>query len=355
MILTHDKDLALIPTSIQAVIGSKYATRLWQGIPGIERAGNGRLWATFYSGGDDEGDDNYVVLLTSVDDGRTWSDLRYVIDPPDRVRAYDPCLWHDPSGRLWLFWSQSYSMYDGRCGVFAVTCDNSDEENLVWSETRRIADGIMMNKPTVLANGDWLLPTAVWACMKSPYNDLPEERFSNVYRSTDKGLSFQKLGSADIPNRQFDEHMIVERKDGSLWMLVRAYYGIGESESFDGGRTWTPGKQSPLGGPSSRFFIRRLQSGRLLLVNHYQFRGRSHLTAMLSEDEGKSWFGHLLLDERDAVSYPDGVQADDGTIYIIYDRHRKTEKEILLAVFTEDDMLNGRCVSERSMLKQIVN
>ncbi|MDF2721349.1 MAG: hypothetical protein K0Q59_1024, partial [Paenibacillus sp.] len=32
-----------------------------------------------------------------------------------------------------------------------------------------------------------------------------------------------------------------------------------------------------------------------------------------------------------------------------------TEKEILLAVFTEDDMLNGRCVSERSMLKQIVN
>lgn len=79
------------------------------------------------------------------------------------------------------------------------------------------------------------------------------------------------------------------------------------------------------------------------------------MTAMLSEDDGKSWFGHLLLDERNAVSYPDGVQAEDGTIYIIYDRHRKTEKEILLAAVTEEDIINGRCVSERSVLKQIVN
>ena len=31
--------------------------------------------------------------------------------------------------------------------------------------------------------------------------------------------------------RQFDEHMFVERKDGSLWLLVRTNYGIGESIS----------------------------------------------------------------------------------------------------------------------------
>jgi hypothetical protein len=27
-----------------------------------------------------------------------------VIDPSGPVRAYDPCLWHDPRGRLCLFW-----------------------------------------------------------------------------------------------------------------------------------------------------------------------------------------------------------------------------------------------------------
>ncbi|TBL70733.1 sialidase family protein [Paenibacillus thalictri] len=351
-----DKDLSLIPAPVNEAHGeAKYTERRWQGIPGIECAANGRLWAAFYSGGDNEGPDNFVALVTSMDDGRTWSDIRYVVDPPGEVRAYDPCLWHDPSGKLWLFWAQCYTWYDGRCGVWAAVCSDSGSANPVWSEPRRIADGIMMNKPTVLAGGQWLLPTAVWACNDSELNRLPDERFSNVLLSADNGASFEKIGCADIPNRHFDEHMLIERNDGSLWMLVRAFYGIGESESFDGGRTWSAGKQSSLGGPSSRFFIRRLQSERLLLVNHYQFRGRSHLTAMLSDDDGRSWHGKLVLDPRSDVSYPDGAQSADGRIYIIYDRERTQAKEILMAVFTEEDVLAGGCVTEHARLQVIVN
>lgn len=84
--------------------GPKYAadTRAFQGIPGLERASNGRLWATWYGGGPDEGPENYVMLATSDDDGRTWSRVQLVIDPPGEGRAFDPCLWVDPSGRLWL-------------------------------------------------------------------------------------------------------------------------------------------------------------------------------------------------------------------------------------------------------------
>ncbi|MFC3772244.1 sialidase family protein [Paenibacillus sp. GCM10012303] len=353
--MTEEKDLSLRPAPVAPVKDDSYSSRLFQGIPGIECSRSGRLWAAFYSGGETEGPDNYVTLVTSEDGGKNWSDLKYVIDPPGQVRAFDPCLWHDPTGRLWLFWSQSYTHYDGRAGVFASICDNSDSANPVWLESRRIADGIMMNKPTVLANGEWLLPIAVWEFKQSPINDLPEERYSNVYHSADQGKTFQKIGFADVPNREYDEHMIVERKDNSLWMLVRTTYGIGASSSYDGGITWTKGIQSPLGGPGSRFFIRRLQSGKLLLVNHYMYRRRSHLTAMLSEDDGLSWYGHLLLDERVQVSYPDGVQAEDGRIYIIYDFERKDSKEILLASVTEEDIINGKIVSDKSFLKQIVN
>jgi len=98
-------DPALAPPPVLAPPGRKYAddTRRWQGIPGIERAANGRLWAVWYSGGDNEGPENYVVLVTSDDDGKTWSGPRLVVDPPGNVRAFDPCLWHDPGGRLWLF------------------------------------------------------------------------------------------------------------------------------------------------------------------------------------------------------------------------------------------------------------
>jgi len=184
---------------------------------------------------------------------------------------------------------------------------------------------------------------------------LRSERKSNVYISRDKGQTFSLYGQADVPNRNFDEHMVVERKDGRLLMLVRAIYGIGKSCSYDGGKTWTPGEDSGLGGPCSRFFIRRLKSGRILLVNHYHFKGRNNMTAMLSEDEGESWKGFLLLDERDQVSYPDGTEDEDGNIYIIYDRERYGAKEILMAKVTEEDILAGKIVSSQSRLKVITD
>lgn len=42
------------------------------------------------------------------------------------------------------------------------------------------------------------------------------------------------------------KNMIVEKKDGTLWMLTRTFDGIGESFSNDDGRTWTPGEKAIL-------------------------------------------------------------------------------------------------------------
>lgn len=342
-----DLDLALDPAPLRIYPRAGYAsgTRKWQGIPGVERAANGRLWALWYTGGTGEGPDNYVVVVTSHDDGQTWSEPALVIDPSGRVRAYDPCPWVDPRGRLWIFWAQSYEWFDGRCGVFATVADDPGHAAPAWSPPRRLADGIMMCKPTVLADGRWLMPAAVWDRSDHRRIDMDALRYSNVYESTDEGITWNRLGAADVPRRVFDEHMTIERRDGSLWMLVRTSYGIGQSFSFDGGRTWTPGEPSRIPGPGSRFFIRRLQSGALLLVNHHQFKGRSHMTAMLSDDDGQSWAHHLLLDERPNVSYPDGTQASDGRIYVAYDRERQRVGQILLAVFTEADIRAGRPIS----------
>lgn len=352
---------ALQPATIHTRPGAAYNShaRRWQGIPGIERARNGRLWATWYSGGQGEGPDNYVVLVTSEADGLrapvAFSEPMLVVEPEPGVRAYDPCLWHDPMGRLWLFWAQSEGMWDGRGGVWCIHCDNAEGAQPEWSAPQRLANGVMMNKPTVLSTGKWLLPTAVWEFFKPHRTDLAAERRSNVTCSTDQGRTWRLLGGADVPERQFDEHMVVERRDGSLWMLVRTGYGIGESASLDGGRTWSPGKPTALGGPGSRFFVRRMRSGRLLLVNHHRFRGRNNLTAMLSEDDGRNWRGGLLLDGRDDVSYPDGVETEDGRIIVIYDRERQRAREILMAAFTEEDILLGEIASEGAQLRVVVN
>lgn len=372
------QDPALQAPPVNTSPGAEYAdgARAWQGIPGIERAANGRLWALWYSGGEGEGPYNYVVAVTSADDGRTWSGPKVVIDPPGVVRAFDPCLWHDPKGRLWLFWAQGTGWWDGRSGVWAIVSEDSGDEEPTWSAPRRLCDGIMMNKPTVLSTGEWLLPAAVW---RYPSNlpdlnrraglglsdeevaarsfDLGEGRGANLWCSGDEGETWSLQGQVHVPNSQFDEHMVVERRDGSLWMLVRTETGIGESVSTDRGRTWSLGQPSDIPHPATRFFIRRLASGRLLMVRHAPEAGktRSHLSAYLSEDDGRTWIGGLLLDERRDVSYPDGVQAPDGTLYVIYDWSRTGAKEILMAVFTEEDILAGKPATDRARPGVLVN
>ena len=62
-----------------------------------------------------------------------------------------------------------------------------------------------------------------------------------------------------------------------------------------------------------------------------------------------------MLDERGGVSYPDGVQAPDGTIYIIYDYQRVKDKLILMATFTEADVAVGKCVSDRVRRRVLIN
>ncbi len=381
-------DLAIQPPRIITTPGPEFdkSNRGAQGVPAIERSPGGRLWAAWYTGKSTRGvesPNSYVVLVTSNDDGRTWSDLKMVIQAPLRVHTYDPCLWLDPQRRLWFFWAQSAGVQDGRMGVWAIVTSEPDSETPKWSEPRRIANGVMLNKPTVVRNGDWLLPVGLWRDntnvpnislrkeVLDPYteemliHDLGDERGSNVIRSADQGQTFERIGQVRVPNTRVDEHMIVERHDGSLWMLLRNTGGIAQSVSKDGGRTWSEGSMYLSGGKvaSKRFFIRRLQSGALLLVrNDAPTSARSHMTAFVSDDDGETWKGGLLLDERES-SYPDGVQSADGTIYIIYDHQRYTLNRagmegvggVMLATFREDDVRAGRHVSDKARLKVVIS
>jgi len=352
--LPQAPDLKLVAPVANLSPGPEYddSARMYQGIPGIERAANGRLWATWYGGGVTEDKNNYILLYTSGDDGTTWQ--RVLIVDPDRggpVRPFDPCLWLDPDGKLWFFWAQEIAGDAARSSfTFAMTTTDPGSADAKWSEPRQICPGVMMNKPVVTTDGRWLFPVAKWFSTGS----------SRVVVSNDQGATFSDLGGGNIPdpkNRNADEHMVVERKDGSLWMLVRTTQGIGESVSSDGGKTWSDVKPASISNLVSRFFIRRLADGRLLLVRNNPPNGkdRSHLTAFLSDDDGHTWKGGLVIAERGGVSYPDAVQAPDGSIYVIYDNERERAKKILMAVVTEQDVLEGKPVSPNCRLDILVN
>jgi hypothetical protein len=363
-------DLALIPPELNTSPLPEYDyDRLDYGMTiGIERTPGGRLWACWVAGGDSP--KAFFVLATSDDDGETWSSPRLVVDSHSKNLPLDRSvlvgnLWTDPRGRLWLIFDQSMDMFDGRAGVWVAVCENPDADEPTWSKPRRIWHGVTLNKPTVLSTGEWMMPISLdqregFGPFKGAFQELDPLRGANVFVSTDQGATWQRRGCVRFPNPNWHEHMIVERQDGTLWMLARTGQGIMQSTSSDAGKTWSkPSFPAGIRHPVARFHIRRLASGRILMVKHGEtmdaHEGRSQLTAWLSEDEGHTWKGGLMLDERKGISYPDGFQAPDGTIYISYDRNRATDGEILMARFTEEDILAGKTVGPKSKLKMLIS
>jgi hypothetical protein len=321
-------------------------------IIGMDRTPKGRIWGCWTGTGDKP--DGYFILATSDDGGGSWSKPRLVVgalDPTGKRQrgALVGNLWTDPLGRLWLFFDQTVIGVPGPRADWYIRCDDPDADSPVWSKPVCFAEGCTLNKPTVLKNGDWLLPVSHWA-----------EKTALVYASTDQGQTWKPRGNVKFPDWEFDEHMMIELRDGRLWMLARTKGNPHESFSTDKGATWSePKPAATVQNVNARFFLRRLVSGRILLVKNgppsERLAKRSHMSAFLSENDGQTWQGGLLLDERSSVSYPDGFQAPGGLIHILYDWNRHTDAEILLAKFREEDVLAGQVVSQDAKLQLLAN
>jgi predicted neuraminidase len=340
----------------------------------MEATRKGRLW-TCWAGGQD-GPNAYLLASYSDDQGKSWRDPVFVIDPQaqglkaltgkpfETMGTRLGAFWCDPGGRLWLFFHQSVGMFDGSCSNWFTRCDEPDAAQPVWTEPVYIGFGASLNKPIVRQNGEWILPVSLWERwhidppFADCYHELDAVRGADVFVSDDEGRSWRYRGGIIFNDSQFNEHSVVELADGRLWMLSRCATEAAQSFSSDGGRTWEP-QSTAFPHTGSKSVFRRLQSGAILLIRHGQdltaaTPDRRELTAFLSTDDGQTWPFHLLLDERPNVSYPDIAQAPDGHIYVHYDRERTAAAEILFARFREEDVRAGRLVSAGSALKNIV-
>ena len=114
--------------------------RLWQGIPSIEVTKRGRIFLTFYSGGVKEEIGNYVIVIKSDDGGNHFSEP-IVIVKEDNGRCFDPCLWIDPLGELWLTWAKCPD--DGFMHLFAEILM---QRSWFGGEEFLVGHNVMMNK-----------------------------------------------------------------------------------------------------------------------------------------------------------------------------------------------------------------
>ncbi|MDT3403629.1 sialidase family protein [Mucilaginibacter terrae] len=320
----------------------KFTTRTWQGIPSVTIGPSGNVYAAWYTGSKGEEPGNYITLSVSTDDGKSWANDELIINPTNpEIRFFDPAMWTDKYGNVYLSWSKSKrSLWDGIGGVWYSQIRYANGK--VYASTpKRLSDGVMMCRPTdnYLKTG-MLYPIAVWKTATS--NNGVFIYKSNYDKITKSAQSFTKM--CDIPFqrnfRGYDEHQIIQLKDRSYYVLLRGLDGLYATRSTNGEIWSTPEKFTTLVSASSRFFLGRLKSGRIALILNNS-TNRSNLKIYVSDDEMKTWKYSLSLDTKLGISYPDMVEGKNGKLYVVYDYDRFGKMAINCLSFNENDVLKN--------------
>jgi sialidase-1 len=149
---------------------------------------------------------------------------------------------------------------------------------------------------------------------------------SAVFCSDDKGVSWRYLATvADVPGLKLDEPALVVTNSGRLVCIMRndtgnVYY---QSNSDDGGETWTPAQPTPIPGHYNPACLAVLPDGALLCI----FSSRadpSGIFVVASYDNGETWdMAHrrVLRDDfpnNNDSTYPSAVVMPDGRVFAAY-------------------------------------
>jgi predicted neuraminidase len=305
--------------------------RKWNGIASIEVTPGGRLYCTSYTGDEREPrPGNRVILCRSDDEGETWTEPITVGERPGTVSCVDSCIWEDPQGRMWLQYTVDDVGFKRPLSVRAsLRCDEPDADEPNWQDLGVFCPEagtiFTLNRATILDGGRTVVPLVYCQDPTEPeqhYFSRPQLLGCAI---SDDGCETWRLGErVEAPDSWSNENMIVELQDGRLWMLARSRQGkLWQCFSEDRGETWGEVTLSDIPNPSARFYIGRLQSGRLLLINNPTESGRDPMDAWLSEDDGATWPLRATLMEGATIAYPDAVQDADGLIHCVVDVDRE--------------------------------
>jgi predicted neuraminidase len=339
----------------------------------IVEAPNGDLIVCWFNGsGERQADDVKIEGARLRQGSRTWSERFTMADTADYPDT-NCAMFIDPRGRLWLLWptilanewhtalmkyriSSDY-LEDGPprwavSEVLHVTPGEAFEKAVLGFvvEQRRALEGLdsedemrqraakHLERIEVFAQ-DKLSRRLGWMTRAHPFV-LDESRlivplysdgfsFSLMAFTDDWGATWQTsnplTGAGNI------QPSIVKRKDGSLYTLMRDNgpppKRLQQSESRDGGRTWSKVTDSDLPNPGAGAEIISLFNGNWVLISNDTERGRHSLAVQISEDEGRTWPWKRRLEyeppglEAGGYHYPSIIQARDGSLHASYSYH----------------------------------
>ena len=316
-------------------------------IPGLVTTPKGTLLAVYdirhKSSVDLQGDID-VGLSRSTDQGKTWSEMKTIIDmgsygglPEDQNGVGDPAILVDPqTGHIWvialwahgkpgvMIWNSSKpGLNPEETGQLVLV--KSEDDGLTWSDPVNITTQVKDPKWNLFFNGPGkgIAMNDGTLIFPAQYRDEEGMPYSTIISSQDKGKTWA-VGSGAKSNTT--EAQVVELSDRSLMLNMRDNRGGARSVSVtsDLGKNWTEhsSSRSALIEPVCMASIISHPTRDLLLFsNPAATDGRHNMTIKVSEDEGKTWSNtnQLLLDEGSGWGYSCLTIVDEGLVGIVYE------------------------------------
>jgi predicted neuraminidase len=303
---------------------------------------NGDLYLVYYGGSGEYTDDSGVYGARLRKGQAKWSKPNRLTPTPPWPEG-NAVVWQAPDGMVWLFsvvrpgatWSTSQIM-------MRISTDGAQ----TWQKPTPLiteAGTMVRSKPIVLPGGDYLLPIyhetgndpeSVGADTTSLF--LRYDRKTKQWSQSNRIHS--RLGNLQpaVVALTADHLICYCRRGGDYKPRTDGY--LVRSESHDGGKTWSPGTDSPFPNPHSAVDFLKLANGHLLLIYNDSMNQRTPLTGALSTDNDKSypWRRNLAEGPGD-YAYPYAIQTGDGKIHVVYTSHKRSV--IKHAVFEESSLL----------------
>lgn len=284
-----------------------------------------------------------TVLFFSKDDGRTWSEPFVAHDSPLDDRdvgvvnlggndvmitwfTIDPRLYSENFEREFeehtkiAARARLSTLDDATCARYIGSWTRiSHDGGLTWSAPRT-APVSSPHGPVVLKDGRLMyLGKQFPGGMQRPWGEVA------AAVSSDKGETWEELGIVPLPaGRAIDEvhePHVCEMPDGRLICHMRVHepdIAIWQSESADGGRTWSEPVRVPVNGTPPHLL---LHSSGVLICSYGYRRKPDGQRVIFSTDEGRTW-GHDLVLRDDGpngdLGYPATVELADGSLLTVY-------------------------------------
>lgn len=253
-----------------------------------------------------------------------------------RHPCWNPVLFLPKDGPLMLFYKVGPSP-----STWWGMLMTSTDDGKTWSKPWKLGTdpklgkknpnllGPVKNKPIQLADGAILCPTST------------EHKGWRVHFEVtrDFGRTWEVIGPIHDAS-QFDaiQPSILQYVNSRMQVLCRSKQGvIAQSWSRDGGKTWSAVTATRLPNPNAGTDAVTLKDGRQVLVYNHTTRkpglnGRQMLNVAVSDD-GESWKQVLTLEKEDKAaefSYPAVIQAKDGRIHVTYTWRRVSVRHVVL-------------------------